>query len=132
MILSATRTGHGLHGHACETLLAWQARGSIVFDYGNNLRQRAFDAGVHNAFAYPGFVPAYIRPLFCTGKGPFRWVALSGDPADIYATDRAVMELFPENEHLVRWLQMAGRRSSFKVCRRESAGSAMVSEPGQD
>ena len=91
-----------------ETLLAWQARGSIVFDYGNNLRQRAFDAGVHNAFAYPGFVPAYIRPLFCTGKGPFRWVALSGDPADIYATDRAVMELFPDNEHLVRWLQMAG------------------------
>jgi urocanate hydratase len=97
-----------------ETLLAWQARGSIVFDYGNNLRQRAFDAGVHNAFAYPGFVPAYIRPLFCTGKGPFRWVALSGDPEDIYATDRAVMELFPDNEHLVRWLQMAGEKVAFQ------------------
>jgi urocanate hydratase len=84
----------------CRDTVGLAGRGSIVFDYDNNLRQRAFDAGVHNAFAYPGFVPAYIRPLFCTGKGPFRWVALSGDPADIYATDRAVMELFPDNERV--------------------------------
>ncbi len=97
-----------------ETLLAWQAKGSVVFDYGNNLRQRALDAGVRNAFDYPGFVPAYIRPLFCTGKGPFRWVALSGDAADIYATDRAIMELFPDNEHLVRWIQMAGEKVAFQ------------------
>jgi urocanate hydratase len=97
-----------------ETMLAWQARGAIVFDYGNNLRQRALDYGVKDAFAYPGFVPAYIRPLFCEGKGPFRWVALSGDPADIYATDRAVMELFPENEHLLRWLRMAQEQVVFQ------------------
>src|SRR5215831_5631074 len=85
-----------------ETLLAWQAKGSVVFDYGNNLRQRAFDAGVHNAFAYPGFVPAYIRPLFCEGKGPFRWVALSGDPADIAATDEAVACAMSHDVDLVR------------------------------
>ncbi|MFN8498273.1 MAG: urocanate hydratase [Anaerolineae bacterium] len=97
-----------------ETMLAWQAKGSVVFDYGNNLRQRAYDYGVKDAFAYPGFVPAYIRPLFCEGKGPFRWVALSGDPADIYATDRAVMELFPENEHLLRWLRMAQNQVEFQ------------------
>ena len=97
-----------------ETMLAWQAQGAIVFDYGNNLRQRALDYGVKEAFGYPGFVPAYIRPLFCEGKGPFRWVALSGDPADIYATDRAVMELFPENEHLLRWLRMAQEQVVFQ------------------
>ncbi|MFN8475799.1 MAG: urocanate hydratase [Anaerolineae bacterium] len=97
-----------------ETMLAWQARGSVVFDYGNNLRQRAYDYGVKDAFAYPGFVPAYIRPLFCEGKGPFRWVALSGDPEDIYATDRAVMELFPDNEHLLRWLSMAQTQVEFQ------------------
>ena len=97
-----------------ETMLEWQKRGAVVFDYGNNLRQRAFDFGVKNAFDYPGFVPAYIRPLFCEGKGPFRWVALSGDPEDIYATDRAVMELFPENEHLHRWLKMAREQVSFQ------------------
>jgi len=97
-----------------ETMLEWRRRGSVVFDYGNNLRQRAFDHGVKNAFDYPGFVPAYIRPLFCEGKGPFRWVALSGDPADIYATDRAVSELFPENEHLHRWLKMAGEQIEFQ------------------
>jgi urocanate hydratase len=97
-----------------ETMLAWQAKGAIVFDYGNNLRQRALDYGVKDAFAYPGFVPAYIRPLFCEGKGPFRWVALSGDPEDIYATDRAVMELFPENEHLLRWLRMAQEQVVFQ------------------
>jgi urocanate hydratase len=97
-----------------EMMLAWQARGSVVFDYGNNLRQRAFDAGVENAFAYPGFVPAYIRPLFCQGKGPFRWVALSGDPADIYATDRAIMELSPHDEHLRRWLTLAQEKVAFQ------------------
>ncbi|MEZ4669652.1 MAG: urocanate hydratase [Anaerolineae bacterium] len=97
-----------------ETMLAWQAKGSVVFDYGNNLRQRAFDFGVKNAFDYPGFVPAYIRPLFCEGKGPFRWVALSGDPEDIYATDRAIMELFPEDEHLNRWLQLAREKIEFQ------------------
>jgi urocanate hydratase len=97
-----------------ETMLEWRRRGSVVFDYGNNLRQRAFDHGVKNAFDYPGFVPAYIRPLFCEGKGPFRWVALSGDPADIYATDRAVIELFPEDEHLHRWLKMAGEQIEFQ------------------
>ena len=97
-----------------ETLLAWQERGVVVFDYGNNLRQRALDAGVANAFDYPGFVPAYIRPLFCEGKGPFRWVALSGDPQDIYATDQAVMELFPDDEHLHRWLKLAREQVAFQ------------------
>jgi len=97
-----------------ETMLEWQKRGAVVFDYGNNLRQRAFDYGVKNAFDYPGFVPAYIRPLFCEGKGPFRWVALSGDPEDIYATDRAVMELFPHNDHLHRWLKMAREQVAFQ------------------
>ena len=97
-----------------ETMLAWQAKGSVVFDYGNNLRQRAFDFGVQNAFDYPGFVPAYIRPLFCEGKGPFRWVALSGDPEDIYATDRAISELFPQDEHLNRWLQLAREKVEFQ------------------
>ena len=97
-----------------ETMLAWQKRGAVVFDYGNNLRQRAFDYGVKNAFDYPGFVPAYIRPLFCEGQGPFRWVALSGDPEDIYATDRAVAELFPANEHLQRWLKLAREQVAFQ------------------
>ena len=76
------------------------ASGIPTFDYGNNIRQVAFDEGVADAFAFPGFVPAYIRPLFCEGKGPFRWVALSGDPEDIYKTDRKVLSLFPENAHL--------------------------------
>ena len=80
----------------CEAMLDFKERGSEVFDYGNNLRQRAFDTGVKNAFDFPGFVPAYIRPLFCEGKGPFRWVALSGDPEDIYRTDEAISELFPK------------------------------------
>jgi urocanate hydratase len=96
------------------TLLEWRKRGAIVFDYGNNLRQRAFDAGVTDAFTYPGFVPAYIRPLFCEGKGPFRWVALSGDPEDIYVTDQAVMELFPEDAHLRRWLTLAREQVAFQ------------------
>jgi urocanate hydratase len=97
-----------------EAMLAFQRSGAEVFDYGNNLRQRAFDQGVKEAFNFPGFVPAYIRPLFCEGKGPFRWVALSGDPEDIYRTDEAVMELFPEDEHLHRWLRLARERVPFQ------------------
>ena len=97
-----------------QAMLDWQARGAIVFDYGNNLRQRAFDNGLKEAFSYPGFVPAYIRPLFCEGKGPFRWVALSGDPADIYATDEAILELFPEDQHLARWIRLAQREIEFQ------------------
>ncbi len=97
-----------------RAMLEFQKRGAEVFDYGNNLRQRAFDNGVKDAFNFPGFVPAYIRPLFCEGKGPFRWVALSGDPEDIYRTDEAVMELFPEDEHLKRWLKMARERIPFQ------------------
>jgi urocanate hydratase len=97
-----------------QTMLDWQKKGAVVFDYGNNLRQRAFDNGLKEAFAYPGFVPAYIRPLFCEGKGPFRWVALSGDPQDIYETDKAILELFPEDEHLARWIKMAQRDVEFQ------------------
>lgn len=97
-----------------EAMLAFQTAGSEVFDYGNNLRQRALDAGVDRAFDYPGFVPAYIRPLFCEGKGPFRWVALSGDPEDIYRTDEAVLELFPDDAHLRRWMEMARERVHFQ------------------
>jgi len=85
-----------------------------VFDYGNNLRAMAQEAGVERAFDYPGFVPAFIRPLFCEGKGPFRWVALSGDPEDIIATDRAVLELFPQDASLARWIEMAEARVPFQ------------------
>ncbi len=95
-------------------MLEMQKRGAEVFDYGNNIRQRAFDRGVKNAFDFPGFVPAYIRPLFCEGKGPFRWVALSGDPEDIYRTDEAVAALFPHDEHLQRWLKMAREKVPFQ------------------
>jgi urocanate hydratase len=97
-----------------EAMLAFHARGVPTVDYGNNIRQVAFDAGVKNAFAFPGFVPAYVRPLFCEGKGPFRWVALSGDPEDIGRTDRKVKELFPDDEHLHRWLDLAGERIAFQ------------------
>ncbi len=97
-----------------RAMLALQARGSIVFDYGNNIRQEAKGAGVKEAFDIPGFVPAYIRPLFCEGKGPFRWVALSGDPKDIERTDEALLEMFPENEALGRWIRMAGERVAFQ------------------
>jgi urocanate hydratase len=90
-----------------RALLALQERGAIVFEYGNNLRAQAVDAGVAEAFRIPGFVPEYIRPLFCEGRGPFRWVALSGDPEDIYRTDQAVLETFPENETLARWIRLA-------------------------
>ena len=97
-----------------EAMLEMQKRGAEVFDYGNNLRQRAFEGGLKNAFDFPGFVPAYIRPLFCEGKGPFRWVALSGDPEDIYRTDEAIKELFPEDAHLHRWLNMAKEQIPFQ------------------
>jgi urocanate hydratase len=97
-----------------EAMLDFQKRGSIVFDYGNNIRQVAKDEGVDNAFDFPGFVPAYIRPLFCEGKGPFRWAALSGDPEDIYRTDRLIKELFPENEALNRWIDMAQEQVAFQ------------------
>jgi urocanate hydratase len=97
-----------------EAMLAFQAMGVPTFDYGNNIRQMAFDAGCANAFDFPGFVPAYVRPLFCRGVGPFRWVALSGDPEDIYRTDAKVKELLPDNRHLHRWLDMARERISFQ------------------
>ncbi len=97
-----------------RAMLAFQKRGSIVFDYGNNLRQQAYNGGVQDAFDYPGFVPAYIRPLFCQGKGPFRWVALSGDPQDIYQTDQAILDLFPDNRALARWIKMARERVEFQ------------------
>jgi urocanate hydratase len=97
-----------------EAMLQFQKRGSIVFDYGNNIRQVAKDEGLENAFDFPGFVPAYIRPLFCEGKGPFRWVALSGDPEDIYRTDRLIKELFPEKEALCRWIDMAREKVAFQ------------------
>ena len=97
-----------------QAMLEFKHRGAEVFDYGNNLRQRAFDNGVTDAFEFPGFVPAYIRPLFCEGKGPFRWVALSGDPEDIYRTDEAILELFPEDDHLQRWLKMAREKVPFQ------------------
>jgi len=107
----------------CQAMIEFQRRGSIVFDYGNNLRQQAFNAGLKEAkvggdqnaeWVYPGFVPAYIRPMFCQGKGPFRWVALSGDPEDIYRTDDAILELFPQDEGLHRWISMVTREKKFK------------------
>ena len=97
-----------------RAMLAFHAQGIPTVDYGNNIRQVAFDEGVHDAFAFPGFVPAYIRPLFCRGVGPFRWAALSGDPADIYATDAKVKELLPHDAHLHRWLDMARERIAFQ------------------
>ncbi|KTT17820.1 urocanate hydratase [Pseudacidovorax intermedius] len=97
-----------------QAMLDFQAMGIPTVDYGNNIRQVAFDQGVKNAFDFPGFVPAYIRPLFCEGKGPFRWVALSGDPEDIYKTDAKIKELFPENKHTHRWLDMARERIAFQ------------------
>jgi urocanate hydratase len=97
-----------------RAMLDFQAMGIPTVDYGNNIRQVAFDRGVKNAFDFPGFVPAYIRPLFCEGKGPFRWVALSGDPEDIYKTDAKIKELFPDNKHTHRWLDMARERIAFQ------------------
>jgi urocanate hydratase len=106
-------SGRSMAKH-CSAMVEFQKRGAIVFDYGNNLRQRALDEGVEDAFSYPGFIPAYIRPLFCEGNGPFRWVALSGDPEDIYVTDRAILELFPDNEPLHRWIKMAQKKVQFQ------------------
>ena len=97
-----------------KLMLELQSRGAITFDYGNNLRGRALERGVKNAFDFPGFVPAYIRPLFCEGKGPFRWAALSGDPEDIRVTDELMLELFPENQGLHRWIKMAQERIAFQ------------------
>jgi urocanate hydratase len=117
-----------------QAMLDFRSMGIPVVDYGNNIRQVAFDQGVANAFDFPGFVPAYIRPLFCEGKGPFRWVALSGDPEDIYKTDAKIKELFPEDQHIHRWLDMARERIAFqglpaRICwlglgERHSAGLA--------
>jgi urocanate hydratase len=97
-----------------RSMLDFQKRGSVVFDYGNNIRAHAFEAGVEDAFQFPGFVPAFIRPLFCEGKGPFRWAALSGDPEDIYRTDEAVLREFPENESLRRWMSLAREKVQFQ------------------
>lgn len=97
-----------------EAMLAMQRGGAVAFDYGNNIRKRAFDAGCNHAFDIPGFTPEYIRPLFCEGAGPFRWVALSGDPADIYRTDELALKLFPENEILTRWIHLARERVHFQ------------------
>jgi len=117
-----------------ECMLELQTRGAITFDYGNNLRARAKERGLDNAFDFPGFVPAYIRPLFCEGKGPFRWAALSGDPADIAVTDKVISELFPQNTSLQRWLKLAKEKIAFqglpaRICwlgqgEREKAGLA--------
>ncbi len=98
----------------CRAMVEFQKKGAITFDYGNNLRGQALKAGYSDAFSFPGFVPAYIRPLFCVGKGPFRWVALSGDPEDIYTTDRELMKLFPEKKALHRWLKLAGEKVAFQ------------------
>ena len=97
-----------------QAMLDFHAMGIPTVDYGNNIRQVAFDTGVKNAFDFPGFVPAYIRPLFCEGKGPFRWVALSGDPEDIYKTDAKIKELFPDNQHTHQWLDLARERIAFQ------------------
>ena len=117
-----------------ECMLELQSRGAITFDYGNNIRARAKEAGLENAFDFPGFVPAYIRPLFCEGKGPFRWAALSGDPADIAVTDEVISAMFPENAGLQRWLRLAREKIAFqglpaRICwlgqgERERAGLA--------
>jgi urocanate hydratase len=95
-------------------MLDLRRRGAVVFDYGNNIRTEARDAGVADAFDIPGFVPEYLRPLFCEGKGPFRWVALSGDPRDLYRTDRLVLEQFPDDPHLRRWITLARERVAFQ------------------
>jgi urocanate hydratase len=112
-----------------RAMLHFQRKGAEVFDYGNNLRQRAFDNGVKDAFQFPGFVPAYIRPLFCEGKGPFRWVALSGDPEDIYRTDEAISKLFPRDEHLKRWLTMARERARAGLLFNEMVARGQLKAP---
>ncbi|HMR45319.1 MAG TPA: urocanate hydratase [Bacteroidia bacterium] len=117
-----------------ELMIALQNKGAVTFDYGNNIRQQALEMGLKNSFDFPGFVPAYIRPLFCEGKGPFRWAALSGDPNDIFETDKKILELFPDNKGLHRWIAMAQKRIAFqglpaRICwlgqgEREKAGLA--------
>ena len=129
-----TKRSYATMAKHVQQMLELQSRGAITFDYGNNLRGRALEVGVKNAFDFPGFVPAYIRPLFCEGKGPFRWAALSGDPQDIYETDKLILELFPENESLRQWITMAQERIAFqglpaRICwlgqgEREKAGLA--------
>ncbi len=129
-----TKKSYATMAKHVHCMLELQKRGAITFDYGNNLRGRALEVGVKNAFDFPGFVPAYIRPLFCEGKGPFRWAALSGDPADIAVTDQVILDLFPENEGLRRWITMAQERIAFqglpaRICwlgqgEREKAGLA--------
>ncbi|WP_461788756.1 urocanate hydratase [Pedobacter sp.] len=129
-----TKRSYATMAKHVQQMLELQKRGAITFDYGNNLRGRALEVGIKNAFDFPGFVPAYIRPLFCEGKGPFRWAALSGDPQDIYETDKLILELFPENESLKRWINMAQERIAFqglpaRICwlgqgEREKAGLA--------
>jgi urocanate hydratase len=129
-----TKRSYATMAKHIELMLEMQKRGAITFDYGNNLRGRALEAGVSHAFDFPGFVPAYIRPLFCEGKGPFRWAALSGDPEDIAVTDQVILDLFPENEALRRWITMAQERIAFqglpaRICwlgqgEREKAGLA--------
>jgi urocanate hydratase len=109
--LERVRTDMGTH---VQAILELQRRGSIAFDYGNNLRAQAKIAGVADAFNYPGFVPAFIRDSFCEGRGPFRWVALSGDPADIAATDKALLDLFPDDARLTKWLNWAGDNIAFQ------------------
>jgi urocanate hydratase len=109
--IAAARAGIAIHVRA---MLDLQKRGAVTFDYGNNIRTEALDAGVRDAFDIPGFVPEYIRPLFCEGKGPFRWVALSGEEKDLHRTDELVLELFPENAHLKRWITMAQQRVAFQ------------------
>jgi urocanate hydratase len=113
--------------HHVEAMVGFMDAGAEVFDYGNSIRDEARHGGYGRAFDFPGFVPAYIRPLFCEGKGPFRWAALSGDPKDIAVTDEAILELFPDNDRLHRWI--AGRRSELRsrACLLASAGSAMAS-----
>src|SRR5207248_8765992 len=97
-----------------RAMLELQKRGAITFDYGNNIRTQEKDAGVENAFDIPGFVPEYIRPLFCEGKGPFRWVTLSADPQELFRTDEIVLELFPADAHLVNWIRLARERVKFQ------------------
>ena len=97
-----------------KTMLELKDRGAVLFEYGNNIRQMAYEAGLEEAFSYPGFVEAYVRPLFCLGKGPFRWVALSGDPEDIYKTDKKVLELIPNDPFLHRWIQKAQKHIKFQ------------------
>jgi urocanate hydratase len=108
------RRSHDSMARHVEAMLAFLDGGAVVFDYGNNLRAGAEAGGFDRAYAYPGFVPAFVRPMFCEGKGPFRWAALSGDPEDILKTDRAVAELFPDNERLLRWLSMAQERVAYQ------------------